>query len=78
MIAYMFDKRGIIVLDQAKCSEEKAMDIGIEAGADDINLDNQSRQGTAKNMVLEIADIPVFYFLIMYPMRPGKPNATSP
>lgn len=30
--------------------------------ADSINLDNESRQGTADNVVLEIADIPVLYF----------------
>ncbi len=41
-VSYMFDKRGIIIFDINKISEEKAMEIGIDAGALDISNDGKN------------------------------------
>lgn len=35
-VAYMFDKKGMILVDKATTSEEELMDLAIEAGADDV------------------------------------------
>jgi len=35
-VSYMFHKKGLITFENSQISEEKAMDIAIEAGADDI------------------------------------------
>ena len=35
-VAYMFEKKGLITFDESVCDEEKAMEIGLDAGADDI------------------------------------------
>jgi YebC/PmpR family DNA-binding regulatory protein len=36
-VAWMFDKQGIITVDQSVCDEETLMDIVLEAGASDMN-----------------------------------------
>ena len=41
-VAYMFDKKGLIEFDANVVSEDKAMEIGIDAGADDIYQDGNS------------------------------------
>ena len=41
-VSYMFDKKGIIVFDAEKLTEEKALEIGIEAGAQDIVADKEN------------------------------------
>lgn len=35
-VAWMFDKRGLILVDKEKISEEELMDMALEAGADDV------------------------------------------
>jgi YebC/PmpR family DNA-binding regulatory protein len=40
-VSYMFDKKGVIVFEIKNLSEEKAMEIGIDAGADDIVNDGE-------------------------------------
>lgn len=35
-VAYMFDKKGMILVDKSTTSEEELMDLAIEAGADDV------------------------------------------
>jgi len=41
-VSYMFDKKGIIIFDAKTLTEEKAMEIGIDAGADDITCDDKN------------------------------------
>lgn len=36
VVAWMFKKRGVFVFDLSKCSEDKIMEIALEAGADDV------------------------------------------
>ena len=38
-VSYMFNKKGIIIFEKAQISEDDAMEIGIEAGAEDIAAD---------------------------------------
>jgi YebC/PmpR family DNA-binding regulatory protein len=40
-VAYMFDKKGVLIFEIKNLSEEKAMEIGIDAGADDIINDGE-------------------------------------
>ncbi|MBC18171.1 conserved hypothetical protein [Pseudodesulfovibrio profundus] len=35
-VAYMFNKKGVIVFDKEKYTEDELMEVGLEAGADDI------------------------------------------
>jgi YebC/PmpR family DNA-binding regulatory protein len=35
-VAWMFDKKGLIVVDQGSTDEETLMDVALEAGADDV------------------------------------------
>ncbi|MCG8569853.1 MAG: YebC/PmpR family DNA-binding transcriptional regulator [Spirochaetes bacterium] len=39
-VSYLFEKKGIIIFEEKNMSEEKAMEIGVEAGAEDINLED--------------------------------------
>jgi len=41
-VSYMFDKKGIIVFDVKNLSEDKAMEIGLDAGAEDIYAEGES------------------------------------
>lgn len=41
-VSYMFEKKGVIVFDKTALSEEKAMELGLEAGADDIAVEEES------------------------------------
>jgi len=41
-VAFMFDKKGIIVFNKDVITEDKAMEIGIEAGAEDISVEDNS------------------------------------
>jgi len=43
-VAYMFDKKGVITFDSNLITEDKAMEIGIEAGAEDIIADEDEVQ----------------------------------
>lgn len=43
-VAYMFDKKGMICVDQSTTSEEELMDMAIEAGADDVEEDGDQFQ----------------------------------
>lgn len=38
-VSYMFNKKGVIMFDGSVITEERAMEIGIDAGADDIEQD---------------------------------------
>ncbi len=40
-VDYMFDKKGTIIFDKKDLTEEKAMDLGIEAGAEDIIIEDK-------------------------------------
>lgn len=40
-VAYMFDKKGMILVDKSTTSEEELMDLAIEAGADDVVEDDE-------------------------------------
>ncbi len=35
-VAYMFEKKGLLTFEESVCDEEKAMEVGLDAGADDI------------------------------------------
>ena len=37
----MFDKKGVINVSKAKCEEDKIMDVALEAGADDIDTEEE-------------------------------------
>lgn len=39
-VSYMFDKKGVIVIDMNNISEDEVMEIALEAGADDVNFDD--------------------------------------
>ena len=39
-VGWMFDKRGVIILEKEHASEEQVMEIGLEAGAEDIIEEN--------------------------------------
>ncbi|MCV5090578.1 YebC/PmpR family DNA-binding transcriptional regulator, partial [Escherichia coli] len=41
-VAWMFDKKGYIVVDKAARSEEELFEIAIEAGADDVRDDGDA------------------------------------
>ena len=43
-VAYMFDKKGVIYVDQSTTTEEELMDLAIEAGADDVEEDGDQFQ----------------------------------
>ena len=47
-VAYMFDKKGLLVFDANIISEEKAMEIGIDVGAEDISGDDKNIEVTTK------------------------------
>ena len=38
-VGWMFEKKGLIVINTSDCDEEKLMDIALEAGADDISTE---------------------------------------
>ena len=39
-VSYMFDKKGVIVIDMQGLDEDSAMEIALEAGADDVKFDD--------------------------------------
>jgi len=39
-VAFMFDSRGVITLDEAAATEDQLMEIALDAGADDVALDD--------------------------------------
>jgi YebC/PmpR family DNA-binding regulatory protein len=39
-VSWMFQNRGVIVVDRSVMDEEKLMDLALEAGADDVNTDS--------------------------------------
>lgn len=41
-VSWMFEKKGLIVVNLAGCEEEKLMDIVLEAGADDMSLEDDA------------------------------------
>jgi YebC/PmpR family DNA-binding regulatory protein len=41
-VAFMFDKKGVLLFDESECNEEDAMMIGADAGAEDISVDEGS------------------------------------
>ena len=41
-VAYMFDKKGVIVFDNKEITEEKAMEIGVDVGVEDIVTDENN------------------------------------
>lgn len=41
-VSYLFEKKGIILFNRTLLTEEKAMEIGIDAGVDDINADKEN------------------------------------
>ena len=41
-VAWMFSKRGLIVVEKAKADEEKLLNIALEAGADDVQDEGES------------------------------------
>ncbi len=40
-VGWMFDKKGVINVSKAKCEEDKIMDVALEAGADDIDTEEE-------------------------------------
>lgn len=40
-VSYMFDKKGVIIVDKADMDEDTCMEIALEAGADDVNIDEE-------------------------------------
>lgn len=45
-VAWMFDRKGLILIPADKCDEDQLMEIAIEAGADDVKLDSGNYQVT--------------------------------
>lgn len=43
-VSWMFDRKGLIVVDQAAISEEELMDAAIEAGAEDVTIEDETYQ----------------------------------
>lgn len=41
-VAWMFDKRGVLTFDPAKATEDQIMEIALEAGADDVVVEEDS------------------------------------
>ena len=41
-VAWMFDRKGVIVFDKAKYTEDQLMEIGLEAGAEDISDEGET------------------------------------
>jgi YebC/PmpR family DNA-binding regulatory protein len=41
-VSYLFARKGLIVLDGKRCDPERAMEVAIEAGADDVDLDDEA------------------------------------
>lgn len=40
-VSYMFDKKGVIIVDKGDMDEDTCMEIALEAGADDVNIDEE-------------------------------------
>lgn len=40
-VAWMFERKGILLFPSAKCDEEKLMEVALEAGADDMQRDGE-------------------------------------
>ena len=56
-VAYMFDKKGIILVDKSTINEEKLMDLALEAGADDVvEEDDQFQVVTAPDDFDEVRE----------------------
>jgi YebC/PmpR family DNA-binding regulatory protein len=47
-VAWMFKKRGVIMVDKANADEERLMEVALEAGADDVTEDGDAFQVTAE------------------------------
>ena len=45
-VAFMFHQRGVILVDAAHASEDRIMEIALEAGADDVNTSDQLHEIT--------------------------------
>lgn len=65
-VGWMFDARGIVTVDAGKVSEDKLMEVALDAGAEDIQQDEDGFQVLcdptgyhAVKEALEAADIPV-------------------
>ncbi len=41
-VSYLFERKGLVTLDAARCDAETAMEVAIEAGAEDVNLEDDS------------------------------------
>jgi YebC/PmpR family DNA-binding regulatory protein len=41
-VAYLFERKGLIVVPVSACDEEKLMEIALEAGADDVRRDDEN------------------------------------
>jgi transcriptional/translational regulatory protein YebC/TACO1 len=48
-VSYMFDKRGLIVFSNKETTEEKLMEIGLDAGAEDIVADKENIEVITKS-----------------------------
>lgn len=68
-VSYMFDKKGVIIVDKGDMDEDMCMEIALEAGADDVNIDeeiceiytqpadfNSVREELEKNKALKILE----------------------
>ncbi|MCK5069892.1 MAG: YebC/PmpR family DNA-binding transcriptional regulator, partial [Desulfocapsa sp.] len=56
-VAYMFDKKGMILVDKSTINEEKLMDLALEAGADDVvEEDDQFQVVTAPDDFDEVRE----------------------
>lgn len=40
-VSYMFEKKGVIIVDKGDMDEDMCMEIALEAGADDVNIDEE-------------------------------------
>lgn len=51
-VAYLFERKGVVRVPQAACSEDRLMEIAIEAGADDVKLAGDRWEVTCEPAVM--------------------------
>jgi YebC/PmpR family DNA-binding regulatory protein len=51
-VAYLFERKGMVRVPQASCSEDRLMEIAIEAGADDVKLAGDRWEVTCEPAVM--------------------------
>jgi YebC/PmpR family DNA-binding regulatory protein len=51
-VAYLFERKGVVRVPQAACSEDRLMELAIEAGADDVRLAGDKWEVTCEPQVM--------------------------